>query len=83
MDLLEPWFSTCGSRPFVCGGGGRVRGDHLGPLENTDVYIMINNSSKIPELAAKIILWFGVTTTGIVLKVTALGRLRTTDLEGV
>lgn len=50
--------------------------------ENTDIYIMIHTISKISyKVANKIILWLkGNTMQGTVLRVTALGRLRTTDL---
>lgn len=35
----------------------------LRPLENTVIYIMIQNCSKVTELVMKIILWLGITKT--------------------
>ena len=39
---------------------------HLRPLENTDIFTMIHNISKISyEVALKIILWWGVVTASM------------------
>lgn len=55
-------------------------------IENTDIYIMIRNSSSY-EVAREIILWLEVSTIHIYVlfiyqRVAASGRLRTTGLLG-
>ena len=40
------WFSTCGSW-LLWGIEWLFHGDHLKASENTDIYIIIHNSSKI------------------------------------
>ena len=56
----------------------RLHRSHLRPLENIDIYIMIQNSSKIHyEVATEIILWLAGRGWGWGV-VPALGQLRTT-----
>ena len=56
--VLNLWIMT----PF--GIKQPIHRSHLRSLENTDIYIMVHNSSKISyEIATKIILWLVLTIT--------------------
>lgn len=53
----------------------------LRPLENTDIYIRIQNRSKVTEVAMKINLWLGSPQCGeLYQRVTAIGRLKATAI---
>ena len=49
LETLKQWFSTCGSRPLG-GSNDLFHRGHPRPSENTDIYIMIHNSSRVTAI---------------------------------